>query len=267
MGDTTLFLFIAVAAGIAMCGFLVVHRITKPLNLDEHQNFIDAMLNIVGTLVSIVLGLLVAAALDHYQVTEASVDAEASSAAEVYRLSCGLPEPTRTKIRELCTNYCMAVLYDEWPAMEKKEVSKKALFSYLQLFSEVATFHPSGEGESNLHSALISSLQQMGNSRRQRILVLHSPWNQHLMPVLFMCAAIMLAFAFLYVKRGAILHAILLVFVAIALGGNLGLVFLLSNPFSGQWKIQPRGFELNAQLMKEIKSAPDMLKALDKVKE
>jgi hypothetical protein len=44
--------------------------------------------------------------------------------------------------------------------------------------------------------------------------------------------------------------------VAIALGGNLGLVFVLSNPFAGDWKISPQSFEFNNKLLKEFKNDP-----------
>jgi len=43
-----------------------------------------------------------------------------------------------------------------------------------------------------------------------------------------------------------------------ALGGNLGLVFLLTNPFKGDWKIQPRGFELNNEILKMLHDSPEL---------
>src|SRR4030095_7287419 len=147
----SIFFLTAGAAIVAVVGFMIVHRVIKPIDLDEHQGFLDAMLNIVGTLVS--------------------------------------------------------------------------------------------------------------------ILALHSPWIRHLMPILLICSAIVLAFAYLYVRRGAVLHGVLICFVAVALGGNLGLVFLLSNPFSGDWKIQPRGFELNRQILQKLQSSPELRKLLESNKE
>ena len=87
-GIPSIFVFSAGAAIFAVVGFMLVHRVIKPIDLDEHQQFLDAMLNIVGTLVSILLGLLVAAALDHYQSLVESVDSEASNVAAVFRWLC-----------------------------------------------------------------------------------------------------------------------------------------------------------------------------------
>jgi len=48
-----------------------------------------------------------------------------------------------------------------------------------------------------------------------------------------------------------VLHSFLICFVATALGANLGLIFMLSHPFSGDWTIQPKGFQINAQLIRQ----------------
>ncbi len=263
----SIFILSAAAAIVAVIGFSIVHRLVKPIDLSEHQGFLDAMLSIVGTLVSILLGLLVAAALDHYQSLEQSVDSEAAAVAQIYRLSGGLPNDVGITIRQLCNNYSRDVVQDEWPAMAKGHSSHKVLGDYVQLIATIVNFHPNNNGETNIHTALLSSMQQIGDCRRQRLLVLHSMWTTHLMPVLLMCSAIVLAFAYLYVKRGAFFHGVLICFVAVALGGNLGLVFLLSNPFSGDWQIQPRGFELNNQLLQEVKTEPELKKLLEGSKE
>jgi hypothetical protein len=258
----SLFLLCGAAAVIAAIGFVIVHRLVKPIDLDEHQGFLDAMLSIVGTLVSILLGLLVAAALDHYRAIEQSVDTEAANVAQVCRLSHGLPEKTQKRILGLGSRYCYLVVHEEWPAMARGEGSAKVFQTYGEIISEVVKYRPSSEGESNIHAALISAMQQIGDGRRQRILVLKSSWTEHLMPVLLMCSAIVLIFAYLYVRRGAVLHGVLICLVAVALGGNLGLVLLLGNPFSGDWKIQPKGFEFNLDVLQRMGVTPEPDKPL-----
>jgi hypothetical protein len=258
----SIFLLSALAAIVAGVGFLLVHRFVKPIDLDEHQGFLDAMLSIVGTLVSILLGLLVAAALNHYSDLEQSVDTEASNIAQVCRLSSGLPENTQKKIKQACINYSHLVIDDEWPAMAEGHGSEKVVWAYAAIIGQVVNFHPDNAGEADIHAALITAMQQIGDCRRQRLLALQSSWSGHLMPVLLMCSAIVLTFAYLYMRRGAILHGVLICLVAVALGGNLGLVFLLSNPFSGEWKIQPKGFEFTLRILRKIETTPELQKLL-----
>jgi hypothetical protein len=48
------------SAILAMASFTLTRKLLKPIDISEHQTFLDAMFNIVGTLVSLILGLLVA---------------------------------------------------------------------------------------------------------------------------------------------------------------------------------------------------------------
>src|ERR1043166_4742180 len=98
----SIFVLTALAALIAVVGFFIVNRVIKPIDLEEHQGFLDAMLNIVGTLVSILLGLLVAAALAQYQALEQSVDLEAANVAQIFRLTAGLTGDAQMRLRVLC---------------------------------------------------------------------------------------------------------------------------------------------------------------------
>ena len=246
------------AALLTIFCFAFFRKLPRPFNHDDDQKFLDAMLSIVGTLISIVIGLLVAFALDHYQSIEQTVDQEAANVSQIFRVSIGVDPKTRTTIRALCADYNKEIIENEWPAMQRGEVSKGAFTIYAKLMSTIANYDPQTQGQSNIHASLISSGQELGNDRRQRILVLRSSWIGHVMPVLLMCALIVLIFAFSYVRKGEVFHGFLLALVALALGGNLGLVFLLSHPFSGEWQIQPRGFELNQQLIREIQATPEL---------
>lgn len=257
----TIVILCAIAAAVAAFGYMTMHRVVK-IDLDRHQNFLDAMLSIVGTLVSILLGLLVAAALDHYHSLEQNVDSEATNISQIFRLTFGVPEPARTSIRKLCFVYCQQVVDEEWPLMAQGKHSDKVFLTYVELMKEIVKFKPADNGETNLHSALISAIQAVGDGRRERLLALQSTWTKQLMPILLMCSGIVLTFSFLYVRRGAILHGVLICLVAIALGGNLGLVFLLGNPFSGDWKIKPIGFVYNLKLLERAKSDPVLEKVL-----
>ncbi|HEY9791354.1 MAG TPA: hypothetical protein V6D22_13205 [Candidatus Obscuribacterales bacterium] len=248
------------AGVIAFGAFLLIHRVMKPVDLDQHQGFLDAMLSIVGTLVSILLGLLVAASLDHYRTLEQNVDAEAATVVNVFRLSGGLPQQFGEEVRQLCIQYCDQVIHDEWPAMAKGDQSNKLLLTSATLARTVVTFSPTTNGETNIHSALLSSLEQLSSCRRQRLLATHDPWKKQLLPVLIMCTIIVLTFAFLYGRKGAILHGAVICLVAIALGANLALMELLNNPFSGDWSIQPNAFEYNVELLQRFRSTPELRK-------
>jgi len=243
------------SAILAVAGFSVSRKLMKPLDMNEHQQFLDAMFGIVGTLVSLILGLLVAAALDHYQNLEGVVDAEASGVAEIFRFSRGMPQPTRGKIQALCGHYVNLVVNEEWPAMAKGTVCPELLYTLLQLNDEIVKIHPQHDGESNLQAAMLQSLDTVATGRRERILTLYSSRTQLIGPMLIVGSLIVLAFSYFYVKRISMFHTVVLVGVIAALGGNLALVYWLGKPFEGHWRIQPRSFILKMLVIKELSEA------------
>ena len=240
------------SAILAMVGFYAVRKFSKPIDLNEHQTFIDAMFNIVGTLVSILLGLLVASALDTYQNLEQTVDLEANAVAEIFRLSHGLPDPLQGDLQTLCEKYCNDVVHLEWPSMAKGVPDRQTFVTFTKITDDVVRFKPTDNGQTNIQASLLQSIQQIGDCRRTRILALTSRRNQILMPLLIICAVTVMLFTYLYVKHVSTLQAVLIGCVAIVLAGNISLVYLLSKPFEGEWKLQPRGFELTLHTLKEI---------------
>lgn len=243
------------SAILAMAGFTLTRKLLKGVDVSEHQTFLDAMFNIVGTLVSLILGLLVASALDQYQNLERAVDNEAAAVSEVYRFSRGLQEPARGQIQGLCERYCQLVISDEWPALAEGKVSQAVFETFCLLNDEVVLIKPTHDGESNLQACMLESLDTVGAGRRERLLTLNNTREHLLGPILFIGAVIVLGFTFFYVKNNSIFHSIVITFVAIALGGNLALIYVLSKPFEGEWKIQPRAFALNLKARQMLRES------------
>jgi hypothetical protein len=242
------------AAVLAMIGFAAVRKFSKPIDLVEHQTFLDAMCNIVGTLVSILLGLLVASALDTYQSLERTVDVEADAVAQIFRFSRGLPDPLQGEMQTLCEQYCDEIIRVEWPSLAKGVPSRKTFITFTQITDDVVRFKPADNGQTNVQASLLQAIQQIGDCRRTRVLALSNRRNEILMPLLAICAITVMLFTYLYVKHVSTLQAVLIACVAVVLGGNISLVYLLSKPFEGDWRLQPRGFELTLRTLREVYS-------------
>jgi hypothetical protein len=216
------------------------------------MDFVDSMLSITGTLVSILLGLLVAGSLERYQNLEQTVDIEAASCAQIFHLAGALQPGPCENIRNLCVDYCNQVVHSEWPEMAKKNHSHETSIALMRLASQIQKFAPDTNGETNIHAQMLSAVQQVGESRNKRILFLRSTWIYRVLPILLFSSIIVLSFAYLRVNRNALTQTILVSIVTLALVGNLDLVYVLSDPFGGDWKIQPRGFDLNFDFLDEI---------------
>ncbi len=111
------------AVSFVIVSLIGLYISSRTIKIDHEQNgdFIVAMLTILGTLVSVLLGLLVSSADDQYRSLESCVNSEATGVSEVFRLARGLPSATAFKLRNCCIEYCEKVVADElacdeaWP--------------------------------------------------------------------------------------------------------------------------------------------------------
>lgn len=246
-----MWLMTAVATMGALGGLIVAKRTVSVRHLRRHQEFVDSMLNVVGMLISILLGLLVAGALDRYEQIDAKVNNEAHSVAQVYRLSAGLPQSLRDTVRAKCKRYNALVLNDEWEKMKNDQMSEDAWQQFSSLEHELIVFHPSNDGESNVQNALLAAVVGIGEGRRDRTQVLMS--RRGFLPlVVGIFSAIVISFTFLYATRGIVLHGVLVAFVSICLSFNVCMLYLLTTPFKTGEMIAPSGFKINERMFERL---------------
>ena len=125
------------------------------------------------------------------------------------------------------------------------------------VYKRQVQFHPNNDGESNIQSAIISAAANVGHDRGVRIVASRSSWTHRMLPLIFTCAIVVLACSYLYAGKGSLrLHAVLVSLVAITLGTNIGVIFLMTRPFSSEWAIKPEGFELHVKAMRDYKNSP-----------
>lgn len=254
---SAIFFWGAGSASIALLGLWVSKKAIKPIDLDKYGDLMLATVTIVGTLVSILLGLLVSESVGQYRALQSSVGAEANCIGDVFRLSRGLPGPAGDQLRALCIDYCEQVINDDWPAMRQGKASNIVSATYLNLSDTIVTFRPNNSGEATVQQALVAAASRAAEHRHERIAVEETTWTKRLLPILIMCAAIVLAFSYLYVRSGNILlHAVLVSLVAVVLGTNIGVIFLMGRAFASPWSIQPEPFESIVQYIKESKNRP-----------
>ncbi len=241
-------------------GFVVValaglQLSTKWIKIDMAQNgeLIVAMLTILGTLVSVLLGLLVSNADEQYRSLEDCVSNEATSINQVFRLARGLPPAKGLGLQKLCIDYCDKVIDDEWPAMKVGGRSTAVTDIYTKLSDEMTTFQPSKPGEESLQSSIIEITSDIGQNRSKRILASRSNWAGRFVPLIVACAVVVLACSYMYAGQGsAIVHSFLVALVAVTLGINIGVIFLMTRPFASEWAIQPESFRLHDEVMKQF---------------
>lgn len=229
---------------LAVIGQVFTKRVVKDDHLELSQGMVEAMLGVVGTLFSLLLGLLVANAIESYHETNVQVSNEANALANIHRLAEGLRPEDRTKIRDLCADYNHCVIKTEWPAMDRMEMAPHCWDVYGKLWSACVMMKPADEGENNLQASMIESAKVLGETRRARSVACRASLSPVLWLAIFFGSVITIVFTYFFTSKMGRLHTLLTALIAISLGLNIWLLAAYSLPFSSGLKIQPEIFEL-----------------------
>lgn len=247
-------ILIVIFSIIALCGQFIVNKLVKQDVLERHHSAGEAMMGVVGTLFSVLLGFMVANAMDKYHDAHIRGEEEASNVASVFRVARGLSDEDRPRIRQLCRDYVDDVINSEWPKMEQGVKINHGWETYQKLWESVVSVVPENDRQNNLHQGLIASMQSLGENRRARILLAQTTVPPAMWAVVGFGALVTLALSYVFASQFPKVQGFMTILVATALALNIWLLGAYSQPFSGEFKIKPTMFIL---LKESILVVPD----------
>ncbi|MBS2002651.1 MAG: DUF4239 domain-containing protein [Cyanobacteria bacterium SZAS LIN-5] len=250
------FLLVFLFVGIALVGQFIVNRFVKIEILEQHHSAGEAMMGVVGTLFSVLLGFMIASAMTKYQDAQMCGQMEASNVASVFRIARGMSDIDRPRIRNLCRAYVDDVINSEWPKMQRHEKINHGWETYQQLWEAVLATVPENDRQSNLQQGMIASMQSLGEQRRQRILLASTAMPKALWVVVGIGALITVAFTYVFASQFHQVQGAMTTLVAAALALNIWLLAAYSDPYSGELKISPSMFELVRDAILPIPDTP-----------
>lgn len=251
-GDAVLLVLVFV--GIALIGQFIVNRFVKIDILEQHHSAGEAMMGVVGTLFSVLLGFMIASAMAKYQDAQMYGQLEASNVASVFRVARGMSDIDRPRLRQLCRAYVNDVIVNEWPMMEKRVKINHGWVTYQELWEAVVATVPENDRQSNLQQGMISSMQALGEQRRARILLASTEMPPALWFILGIGALITVAFTYVFASQFHHVQGAMTTLVAAAMALNIWLLAAYSSPYSGELRIKPTMFEL---VRDSVLTAPD----------
>ncbi len=211
-------------------------------------------MGVVGTLFSVLLGFMVASAMSKYQDAQMYGQLEASNVASIFRAARGLSDVDRPRVRKLCREYVDVVIHDEWPLMERRAKINHGWITYQELWESVVSISPINARQSNLHQGIISSMQNLGEQRRARILLSETTMPWVLWLVIGCGATITVAFTYIFASQFPKVQGSMTTLVAAAMALNIWLLSAYSSPYSGELEVKPTMFKL---LKESVLNAPD----------
>jgi hypothetical protein len=227
---------------ISILGLLIVRNWMNKSDLKTQHDITDPYSQFVAMLFAVLLGFMIADAMQRFAEARNTVQLEASALGNVYRLAEGLPQDKCRKVRTLCRSYAVEVIQDEWEKMTQKSDSPRVWDIYRTLWTSVTTFEPTSNRESNAQQLLLTSMQSMGDNRRLRIEALHAGLPLELWVVLFFGGAATIVFTYFFSADNLKIQIVMVGLVSLVICLNLFLLATYDDPFSGDVRITPDAF-------------------------
>ena len=234
----TLFVFASVA------GLILVQRLV-PIELRKQHNDVAGFIYaVVGIAYAVLLGLVVVAAWEQYQIANDTTEREANELAELFWLGQRLPPAEGRRLQELTRSYARVVVDEEWPLMARGESSPRAWALIDEIRLTVQNLNPNTKAGQVLYEQGLERVHDLADARRDRLVEAKQGIPGILWVVLVTGAIITVSFTYLFGLDDTTTHTLMVALLALIIGLVLFTIGSLEYPFRGDVRLGPDAFEL-----------------------
>jgi hypothetical protein len=187
----------------------------------------------ISVLYAVLLGFVVIIAWERYYDAEKALAAEAGSAATIYGLAPGLGDPSAAALHSRVTAYLESILGDEWPAMAAGHSSPATTRALIRLYAEVVRFRPTDMHDQDLQQELYRELDKLTEARRERLVMAEGSVPGAIWFVLFLGAALTIAFTFFFGTQNVITQSLMTGVLAALIFSAILVIIAIDRPFTG----------------------------------
>lgn len=202
---------------------------------DANTDFVIRTQATLFTMTSLVLTFTLVQADINYRQADALVTNEASRIEQMDRLMARFGDRGVLEARPLLKAYAESLVRDEWPLMLNEERHDRTAQGFAALSRLVLAIHPADERQNLVLAEMLKTMDTIADLRAQRLNMVTIR-----LPNLYWWV-VLLAVAMLLFVSGAItptpFRRTILCAQAAVLGGFLGFVFIMDQPFRGETAI------------------------------
>jgi len=237
----------------ASLGVLLVRKRISTGTLKSHHEVAGYLLSIVGTLYSVLLGLIVVDTQNKYQEAKMMTQREADSCLDLFHLSYTTPVDVRRKLQKYLQEYLEVVDEDEWDSILRTgKFNESARQPYRHIWWTIVDYEPSSNKEQSAYQKILDIMQELADGRRYRLQVSQAGLPSVMWGVLIAGGVLTILFTYLFEVDDARAHVIMTAIVALALSLNVLLVALFSNPYRGNLRLSDSSFKYDRRVMLEL---------------
>lgn len=234
-------LFVGLAVLLAFAGMFLVRRSVQLSALEAHKEAAGFVYATLGVAYAVLLTFVVVAVWEQFHEAEATVEHEAAALSTLFDLADGFSEPGRAEVQALLAGYAGAVLEDEWGTLHRGAPSDQAWSFTDQLWRRYTTL-PEADRSRVEYSESIAQMRALLTLRTQRLLESRSTLPSIIWVVLLLGGTITVAFTYLFGVRHFASQAVMTGALTIVLASSLFLIYVLDNPYRGDFRIGPEPF-------------------------
>ncbi len=247
---------IAVVGGavlFASLGVLLVRNQFKNGRMRDHHEVAGYLLSIVGTLYSVLLGLIVVDTQAKYQEAKQMTQQEADSCLDLFHLSYTVPQPVRKELHSHLREYMRIVEQNEWKSVtEDGGFNDMAKGEFRNIWWTICDYEPQTGKEENAYQNILDEMDSLSDGRRFRLQKARTGIPGIMWGVLIAGGCLTLLFTYLFEVEDAKAQVFMTALVALSLSLNVLLVALFSNPYKGYMQISSRPFQYDLKVMDEL---------------
>src|SRR5262245_56545253 len=240
--DLGLFIILCIVV-ISICGLVIVRRFVTVDSRKKYQDVAGFVISVLGSVYGVLLAFVVILVWGQFEDAKKSVSSEANQLGDLMLLSHGLPDPAPEQIRSALLHYAQLVVSEEWPTMAKGERSGRAQDAFDNLWFSFRNVEPKSPREISVYSECLKRLSQLGDDRRERLHACGDIIPPVIWVVLWVGAVLTVGFTYLFGVESFRSHALMTAALSSQIALILFLVFVLDNPFRGDFRIRPGAFE------------------------
>jgi hypothetical protein len=240
---------LVVAAVVTVLLYLVIGRILparwRKSAVEESEGFtLDSVNVLIGLLFSILLAFVIASVLSDYDNARSDAQSEANALGAIYGFAHGIPEPAQATWKRDSRDYATLVIEKDWPLMQHQQSSDAAWTAINTLRNDIFSFQPANDLERILQDKSIDKIQDIYDARRTRVDLINAGVPNFLWYSLIGGAVLVVLFPLLTKPHLTVRLLIAVAIQGAVIAGALYLVSILNHPFSGNYRVDPRAFEI-----------------------
>ena len=246
MNEVLIIALVGLAAALAsVAGLVLMRRLVPTQRLADHPEVTGALYGITGAMYSVLLAFVVIAAWDDYRDAHAAVTNEATTVRNLARITSGWPAADRAPVEAALIAYAHHVVDVEWPAMARGDLGPvTSPVSVNQLWQALDQATEAAATKSASYIAAMTQFNALGQARDQRGLLAQERLPLSMRLILFIGAAVTVAFSCVLVIDAGRPHVLMTASLAALIALLLLLQYQLARPFQGVVAIEPTAMAL-----------------------